>query len=183
MFTVSNFFTALFDPRRPPEKFEISNTREGKMGVSAGLSVREKRGRSIRRMKGGGDVLTSFIAVFLRVRKVIGLPFPLLHPELRHHVPLQLQLEALVGSRVRLQLLLYTRVLPHVVVFALVQSPGAHERSPALPAAPGGAFVHRDAQQLCRVDVFEICRVRTPAMTKVLEICRVRTRCASSPIP
>ena len=41
-----------------------------------------------------------------------------------------------------------------MVVFALVQSPGAHERSPALPAAPGGALVHRDAQQLCRVDVF-----------------------------
>ena len=132
-------------------------------------------------MKGGGDVLTSFIAVFLRVRKVIGLPFPLLHPELRHHVPLQLQLEALVGSRVRLQLLLYTRVLPHVVVFALVQSPGAHERSPALPAAPGGALVHRDAQQLCRVDVFVL--HTPPAMTEVLEICRVRTRCASSPIP
>ena len=133
--------------------------------------------------KGKKKVLTSFIFFFFRTREVFVLPFPLLLPEVRHHVSLQLQLEALVGSRVRLQLLLYTRVLPHVVVFALVQSPGAHERSPALPAAPGGALVHRDAQQLCRVDVFEICRVRTPAMTKVLEICRVRTRCASSPIP
>ena len=33
-------------------------------------------------------VLTSVIVVFLRVYKVIGLSFPLLLPEVRHHVPL-----------------------------------------------------------------------------------------------
>ena len=50
----------------------------------------------------------SVIAVFLRVYKVIGLPIPLLLPEVRHHAPLQLQLEALIISRVRLHLLLRT---------------------------------------------------------------------------
>jgi len=52
------------------------------MGVSVGLSVRrERHWRSIR-MKGGGGgkakVPTSFIVVFPRVYKVIGLPPPFL---------------------------------------------------------------------------------------------------------
>ena len=119
-------------------------------------------------MKGGemekAKVRTFSIAVFLRVHKVTGLPFPLLLPEVRHHVPLQLQLEPPVDSRVRLYLLLRTRILSHVVIFALVQSPGAHK--PSLLAAPGGA--HRDAQQLCRVDILVLhaqpsrCRPRRP---------------------
>ena len=108
-------------------------------------------------MKGEGmeeaKVLTSFIVVFPRVYKVIGLPFPLLLPEVRHHVPLQLQLEALVISRVRLHLLLRTRILSHFVVFAPVQSALTHERSRALLAVPGGALAHRDAQQLRRADI------------------------------
>ena len=97
-------------------------------------------------------MFTSVIVVLLRVHKAV-LPFPLLLLEVRQHVLLQLQLEALVISRVRLHLLLRTRVLSHVVVFALVQSALTHERSPALLAAPGGAFGHRDAQQLRRVDL------------------------------
>ena len=54
MFAVSTFFTTLFDARRPPEKSEINNTGEGTMRVSAGFCVRGGRGRSMRRMKGGG---------------------------------------------------------------------------------------------------------------------------------
>ena len=108
-------------------------------------------------MKGGemekAKVRTFSIAVFLRVHKVTGLPFPLLLPEVRHHVPLQLQLEPPVDSRVRLYLLLHTVILSHALFFALVQSPSAHERSPALLAVPGGVLVHRDAQQLRLVDV------------------------------
>ena len=53
----------------------------------------------------------SVIAVFLRVYKVIGLPIPLLLHKVHHHAPLQLQLEALIISRVRRHLLLRTRIL------------------------------------------------------------------------
>ena len=98
-------------------------------------------------------VLTSVIVVFLRVYKVIGLSVSLLLPEVRHHAPLQLWLEAVVVSRVCLHLLRRTRISAHAIVFVLVQSPGAHKRSPALFAAPGGALAHHDAQQLRRVDV------------------------------
>ena len=65
-------------------------------------------------------VLTSVIVVFLRVYKVIGLSFPLLLPEVRHHITLRLQLEAVVVSRVRLHLLLRTRISPRAAVFVLV---------------------------------------------------------------
>ena len=113
-------------------------------------------------------VLTSVIVVILRVYKVIGLSFPLLLPEVHHHAPLQLQLEAVVVSRVRLHLLLRTRISAHAVVFVLVRIPGAHERNPALLAAPGGALAHHDAQQLCRVDVLVLHALPPPpAMTKV----------------
>ena len=53
-------------------------------------------------------VPTFSIAVFIRVHKVIGLPFLLLLPEVRHHVPLQLLLELPIDSRARLYLLLRT---------------------------------------------------------------------------
>jgi len=52
-------------------------------------------------------VRTPSIAVFLRVHEVVGLPFSLLLPEVRHYVPLQLQLEVPVVSRVISHLLLH----------------------------------------------------------------------------
>jgi hypothetical protein len=98
-------------------------------------------------------MITSFIFFFFRIHEVFVLLFPLLFPEVRHHASLQLQLEAVVAPWVRVHLFLRTRILSHGPVLLLVQNAFAHERHLALPALPGDALAHRNAQQLRRVNV------------------------------
>lgn len=75
----------------------------------------------------------------------------LLLPEVGHHVSLQLQLEPPVAPRVSVLLILRTRIqYSPMVVFALVQSAGAHERRLSLPVHPAGALAHRNAASLRR---------------------------------
>jgi len=62
----------------------------------------------------------TFVIFFFRIHEVVGLPLPLLLPEVGHHDSLQLQLEPPVAPRVIVHLLLRTHILPHAVVFALV---------------------------------------------------------------
>ena len=68
MFTVSTFFTALFDARRPPGKFETGNKRKATVRVlGVRLSLRETRGRSIvMKKEEEGEVLHSLLTPSLQ---------------------------------------------------------------------------------------------------------------------